>query len=482
MFPPIVTRDVEGQVLRYEAQTLSTIGLVEADLERMLADEPQLLLLEEAGVHYQNINIATQVNLASPGGRGLRPDILGVTDGGEVVVIEVKKHGNPELNGRHVVAQVIDYAATLSALDESAQTAIFGSNARETLAQSLSAAFPNKKRPDLLAKTIASRLEKGEITLIIACDRAPHGLGDFVDAAASQSALGFTLRVVEITPYTLEGRREPVLWVPRSRIETEVIARTAVTITNHLGSDRVMVQVDMDSARQIQEAEQQRTSGESRKVRQNRSLAITESQIGIPAGTLVNELRDGCFRAQTEDWTDTMERLAWPWDDTTPILDARKNGTPRWGRQGINVGSSSWKPGLFLGALVYGKDHCVDLLDPEGGADLAVILDVARGAGREGLKGDSFISQPELIALKERLRNQAGRFQFVDASGIPNRWHPIHLRLPLAQVWADVDDTPEARYQAWLACLREGAALVIAGGEIEAMRTRVLAEQVVPAG
>jgi hypothetical protein len=477
MFPPIITRDTKGQVLRYEAQTLATIGLVEANLERMLADEPQLLLLEEAGVHYQNINIATQVTLASPGGRGLRPDILAVTDGGEVVVIEVKKHGNPELNGRHVVAQVIDYAATLSALAESAQTAIFGSNARETLVESLQAAFPSKKRPELLAKTIASRLEKGEITLIIACDRAPHGLGDFVDAAASQSALGFTLRVVEITPYTPEGQSEPVLWVPRSRIETEVIARTAVTITNHLGSDRVMVQVEMDSARQIQEAEQQRTTGDSGKARQTRSLAITESQIGMPAGTLANELREGCVRAQSEDWTDTVQRLAWPWDDVSPILDARKNGTPRWGRQGINVGSSSWKPGLFLGTLVYGKDHCVDLLDPEGGADLAVILDVGRKAGKEGLNGDSFMSQPELIALKERLKTSASRFQFIDASARPNRWHPIHLRLPLAQVWADVEDTPEARYLAWLACLREGAALILAGGELEAIRTRVLTEQ-----
>lgn len=477
MIQMIASHDANGQVLRYEAQTLSNIGLAEADLERILADEPQLLLLEEGGVHYQNINIATQVSLTSPAGRGLRPDILAVTDGGDVVVVEVKRNGNPELNGRHVVAQIIDYAATLSALEESAQTAIFGSNARATLAQSLMAAFPNKQRPELLAKTIASRLAKGEITLIIACDRAPHGLGDFVDAAASQNALGFTLRVVEITPYTPEGCSDPVLWVPQSRIETEVIARTAVTITNHLGSDRVMVQVAMDSARQIQEADQQRTAGESRNARQNRSLAVTESQLGIAVGTLANELRDGCVRALAEDWADTLERLAWPWDDAHPYLDARKNGAPRWGRQGINVGSSSWKPGLFLGVLVYGKDHCVELLDPDGGADLALILDVARKAGEEGLNGDSFISQPEWRDLETRLREDSGRFHFVDASSRPNRWHPVHLRLPLAQVWAEADNNSEARYKAWIECLREGAALLLVGGEIEAIRTRVLAER-----
>jgi hypothetical protein len=182
-----------------------------------------------------------------------------------------------------------------------------------------------------------------------------------------------------------------------------------------------------------------------------------------------------------EDWTDTLERLAWPWDDANPILDARKNGTPRWGRQGINVGSSTWKPGLFLGVLVYGKDHCVELLDPEGGADLAVILSVGRKAGEDGLKGDSFVRQPEWEALKARLRKDSGRFRFVDhlleASSRPNRWHPVHLRLPLAQVWAEVDDNSEARYMAWIECLREGAALLLVGGEIEAIRTRVLAER-----
>ena len=168
MLPPIAAHGAKGQVLRYEPRTLSDVGRVEADLERMLADEPQLLLLEEAGVHYQNINIATQVSLASPSGRGLVPDILAVTDSGEVIVVEVKKNGNPELNGRDVVAQVIHYAAVLSSLQESAQTAIFGPTGRKTLAESVEAAFPNKQRPELLAKTIASRLAEGEITLIIA--------------------------------------------------------------------------------------------------------------------------------------------------------------------------------------------------------------------------------------------------------------------------------------------------------------------------
>ena len=473
---PIVSHTAAGDLVRYEPRVLQEIGLHEEALERTLAAEPTLLLLEEVGIHYGEIRVSTQVSLSSPAGRRLRPDIICVTDGGDVVVVEVKRSGNPELNGRHVVAQVVDYAATLSSLDDSGRAALFGELRRETLAQTVAAAFPNKSRPDLLANTLGDRLADGEITLVIACDRVPEGLGDFVEAAASQSALGFTIRVLEVRPYTPSGQTEPVLWVPHSSIETRVIARTAVKITNEAGGDRVVVQVEMDSAKEIEEAEKEGDKG-GRKYPS--SLAITESKLGLAGGTLLGELREAFFRALGEDWSGFLKALRWPWDDEAPWLDARKSGLPRWGRMGINVGSSSWKPGLFLGVLVDGKDHRVGLLDPDGGADLAVILNVNRKAGKEGIDGDAFVRQPEWLELVAHLRTNAGPLVFVDhllTSPRPNRWHPVHLVRPLADLWAGLEG-PEDRYKALLDSLREGARLVAEGGEFASLRERTLQER-----
>lgn len=475
----IVVKDAAGKLVRYEARTLAQIGLLEKDLEQALAHEPGLLLLEEADIHYQRINIATQVSLVSPEGRRLQPDILAVTDNGEVVVVEVKRHGNPELKGRHVVAQVIDYAATLSTLDEAEQTKIFAEQRRGTLVESVAAAFPGKQRPELLAKTIAKRLKKGEVTLIIACDHEPPGLSEFVEAAASQTALGFTLRVVEITPYAADGQSGVVLWVPRSAIETEVIARTAVSITNDVGEDRIVVQITMDTAQQIQEAENERAqSGVRHSHAPSRgSFSITDGKLGLPEGTLFEESHQLALRACDEAWTDEVGRLSWPWETNEHRIDAQKTGAPRWGRQGINIGSSDWKPGLFLGVLSVGRDHRVTLLDPDGGVDLAVILNVERKVGKVGLRGADFVQQPEWHALRERLSQEAGRFKFVDhlfEVDKPNLWHPIHLRVPLVDVLMDVEDSPDARYEAMMTWLREGASLVLAGGELEALRERVL--------
>lgn len=238
MATPILLRKPDGSVQHWKRTTLREAGLKELDLEATIEADLRCLDLD---MRYGSAMTFRQATLTSPDGQLLRPDLIAITDHGDIVVVEVKLSGNAELGRREVVAQVVDYAAALSCLSEAQLLAVLDPGAQfEHLSDLLSARFPDVHDPEQLAEDITRRVRHGEIMLVIACDRSNRNLVEWVRAAATQKSLGFQLRVVELAPYVSTSAPGDLLFRAATRVRTEVIARTAIRVTQ----EPVLLRVD----------------------------------------------------------------------------------------------------------------------------------------------------------------------------------------------------------------------------------------------
>ena len=111
-------------------------------------------------------------------------------------------------------------------------------------------------------------MRDGELNLVIACDKIPPGLPDVVAGIASQSALGFDLDLVEVVPYVREvSDTAEIMFVPSTRLATEIVARTAVTVTYRQGDARPSTSVELTSLEEVAEGIRNAKSGRSPDVR-----------------------------------------------------------------------------------------------------------------------------------------------------------------------------------------------------------------------
>jgi hypothetical protein len=147
-----------------------------------------------------------------------------------------------------------------------------------------------------------------------------------------------------------------------------------------------------------------------------------------------------------------------------------------WGCVGTYL--CGWRPGLFVGALVNQTDHRCGFSQPELGADFSLIVGVNRKNVTPTMDGDEFMRQPEFRQLVQRLGQDSGGWSFHDhlaEVAKPNRWHPLHLRRPLAQVFEGAQSTDE-RYRRWLQAARDATGILLQGGEFTALRDRLRAD------
>lgn len=470
MAAPILLRKLDGSVQHWKATTLREAGLKEADLEATIATDLRCLDLD---LRYGQSFSVRQSSLTSPDGQMLRPDLIAVTDHGDLVVVEVKLLGNVELGRRDVVAQVVDYAAALSRLSEARLLAVLDpAGKHQHISDLLAARLPGIHEPDDVADVLLGRAKQGEIMLVIACDRSHRSLVEWVRAAASQSALGFELRVVELTPHVNASAPGEVLFRATTRAKTEVISRTAIQITHEPGTANVVVNVAVTPGEEI---EANVRSDQPAMLRgYPPTLSQAEAAIRLPPGTLKAELLELVKTRPGAPWAEVREQLGWPKTTHGPYLRGNGSGNQD-GRIGVDL-LSPWKPSIFVGVMVDGRDHGVSPSDPALGADFVTVLSVARKAEPFGPDGDAYLSEPEFAALRARLRESAGGWDFHDHLAVvpkPNRWHPIHLRRPLAKVFEGAT-TPEARRAAWLAAAQDGVARLLAGGELRQLRDRLL--------
>lgn len=114
-------------------------------------------------------------------------------------------------------------------------------------------------------------------------------------------------------------------------------------------------------------------------------------------------------------------------------------GDDRWGRIGLNLFGMDgihWSPGIFVGFLMDSWDHNVAWLNPTC-PDFSVILDF-----KVQLFPD-YDQHPLYMSMKAELRDkiqcELPDLEFHDhlESGVdnPNRWHPIHIRMPMVDLF-----------------------------------------------
>ena len=151
---------------------------------------------------------------------------------------------------------LIDYAASFSALSENDITGLFNHNYTgiNNWAELIQAMFPSETDHDELAEALLSRFESGDLHLIIACDKAPTGLDELVKGVAAQSALGFELSLVEVSPYISSDRdTNDVIFIPHTRLMTEVVARTAVTVSYQPSEEKPAINIQTTPIEEIEE-------------------------------------------------------------------------------------------------------------------------------------------------------------------------------------------------------------------------------------
>jgi hypothetical protein len=242
----------------WRATTLRTIGRGERFLEEVIAANPSILGLEDLRTHVRGRYVKfRQLSLDTPQGRSVRPDVVFLTESGHVVVVEAKLCDNPELSDRRVVAQLLDYASSLSEYSVDELADLFGATPGQSFAMLIETLFPGAANAAELAALLADRMRSGELHLIIACDLAPEGLRESVRGIARQASLGgFELRVVELVPHVRSeaGPGDELLFVPRSALRTEIVARTAVRIEIAEGQAKPGVTVSASSPEEVENA------------------------------------------------------------------------------------------------------------------------------------------------------------------------------------------------------------------------------------
>lgn len=154
-----------------------------------------------------------------------------------------------------------------------------------------------------------------------------------------------------------------------------------------------------------------------------------------PARTLEPSLLSLIQRAVHHGWKQQFPLIA-----TAPELPWHRGlpgGKDPWGRIGINLsgGPENWVPGCFLGFLIDPTDHCIEWQNP-GCPDFSIILG-ANPEIRPEYPGS--IELAALVtALPASLRASCPEFEVVDHFGTcdePNRWHPIHIRMPMVELF-----------------------------------------------
>ncbi|MEZ6096045.1 MAG: hypothetical protein R3C03_17780 [Pirellulaceae bacterium] len=85
---------------------------------------------------------------------------------------------------------------------------------------------------------------------MIACDKTPVGLSDVIRGITTVSPLSFDLDLIEVAPYVNRETNE-VMFVPTSRLATEIVARTTINVKYEAGSPKPDVSVEADSVATI---------------------------------------------------------------------------------------------------------------------------------------------------------------------------------------------------------------------------------------
>ncbi len=309
MKPYLVPQDDQARAWR--STTLRECKRDETFLESVIASNPDILCLDpyDTGIG-PDVVAFRQTQLQTPTGRTVIPDVVLVSASGHIVMVEVKLTDNPELRDRRVVAQLIEYAACVANLSDDAALEWLGDEQDESWNAFVRRTFPTTLAPERLAAALRRRMRDGEIHLVIACDGVPDGLRELVRAVAGQAALGaFKLHVIEIKPFLADGQSD-ILLVPSSAARTEIVSRTAITVSTVEGK-QLAVAVVASSPHDVADA---MADVEAGKTMRPELAAIIERYDAIAPAELRTTGSEDYYRVvRPEGWPDGLhyEFLRW---------------------------------------------------------------------------------------------------------------------------------------------------------------------------
>ncbi len=156
------------------------------------------------------------------------------------------------------------------------------------------------------------------------------------------------------------------------------------------------------------------------------------------------------------DFHENLKKMMWAvlgkeWPDT-----AERQVDNQWGRLGFQVrgerkDTTTWNPGLFVGVLLDGWDHCTKPVDRNRGPDACVILNLG-----EDLHPAAAVPAYQQLVTYLKSEKFPDGWTFYDHAGDenviserygahrgPNPWHPFHIRCPLVEVLAGAQKAEE---------------------------------------
>ncbi|MAT73287.1 MAG: hypothetical protein CMJ58_27695 [Planctomycetaceae bacterium] len=464
-----IQSSADRQDHRWERKRLTALNLLEADLENVIYRNPDLLCLERLGMIVDKVHLVQQAGALDLMGDHKYPDLLFLTDRGDVGVVEVKRFGNAELRGRHVISQILDYGATICSLGEADQATLFSKSSPpakrlDELAHQL---VEDSARARWVAKSFRDRLNGAQLHYIIACDEAPEGLADWIRSASRNDATDYQISVLEVSPFVSAERPGEVVWLSQPVARTETIHRTTVRVLRD-ESGQLAVNVSSESPECIAERVQSDQPSQNTNEREFRkALDQLSDQIDL-APEMIREAIDSANQQGLEqDWQWALSRFADPDSSQKPYLRGASQTGMAEGRRGLNL-AHPWRPSLFVGHYFSSHDHMIEPVAAEQGGDFAIILDVKHDWGEEV----GFWDSPEYQALCARLRADAGAWTVSEGT---NPWHPVMLHRPIAAVLKGARSESEL-VSGWHRAAREGIEMMLAGNEMRSLWGRLQSE------
>ena len=237
--------------------TLTDLSKSEEFLEEVIYDNFDLLGLEQGQIGIRGpFQCWRQVSLNTPEGRTIYPDIVAISASGHLIVVEVKLSTNSELTNRKVISQIIDYASSFASTSPAELISMFssGDSSEITWEGLIGSLFPQVSQAENIAALLKQRIGDGELNLVIACDKSPLGTRELLRGVAVQAALGFQLDLIEIIPHIdPDGNDDEIVFVPQRSATTEIISRTAVTVSVEEGAVKPEIIVQSTSLEEIEE-------------------------------------------------------------------------------------------------------------------------------------------------------------------------------------------------------------------------------------
>lgn len=169
----------------------------EAELQRLLAEDPALIAGEEVNSQAGEMVAAFREFPLSIGW----VDLLGFSDEGDVFLVECKLAANPEVK-RKVIAQVLEYASGLWGTDYETLDQKIQAMTQKSLVEQVAGAVNSPEWDEAaFREQVSANLRDGRFTLIIVVDRVNDELARIIRYVNEAGRPAFTLGALEIRRY-----------------------------------------------------------------------------------------------------------------------------------------------------------------------------------------------------------------------------------------------------------------------------------------